>query len=192
LTQASIMTITSYPGRTSPVIRGKWVLENLLDQAPPPPPPNVPALKEGEVDLKATLRVRMEQHRSNPNCISCHSAMDPIGFGLENFDAIGAWRDKDLNGEVIDASGKLPDGQAFDGPAGLKKILLSRKEEFCECLVNRMMTYALGRGMEQGDRTRIKRMADGLKEKNYKFSALVMQIVTSDSFQKQGPKKGED
>ncbi|HEY4328169.1 MAG TPA: DUF1588 domain-containing protein, partial [Phycisphaerae bacterium] len=192
LTQASILTITSFPNRTSPVIRGKWVLENLLDSAPPPPPPDVPKLAEGDqVDLSATLRKRMEQHRSNPNCISCHSQMDPIGFGLENFDAIGSWREKDVNNELIDASGTLPDGQNFEGVAGLKKILLAQKDQFCHTLSNRMLTYALGRGMEPSDLPLVGQVAAGVKAKDYKFSALVLEIVQSDAFQKQGVKRGE-
>ena len=192
LTQASILTLTSFPTRTSPVIRGKWVLENLLDAAPPPPPPNVPKLAEGEqAELKGTLRQRMEQHRENPNCISCHSQMDPIGFGLENFDAIGVWHDRDATNALIDASGVLPDGQKFNGPAELKQILMQQKDQFCRCLANRMLTYALGRGMENTDRAKVNQIAAGLKANNYKFSALIMQIVQSDAFQKQGIKRGE-
>jgi hypothetical protein len=194
LTQASVLTITSYPGRTSPVLRGKWVLENLLDSAPPPPPPNVPDLVTDDKEKgKLPLRQLMEAHRQKPNCISCHAAMDPIGFGLENFNAIGGWRDTDPDADNarIDASGKLPDGQAFDGPAPLKKILLSRKDEFSECLVDRMLTYALGRSMDVRDRPRIKMIAEALKKQDYRFSALIMQIVMDDAFQKQGSKRGD-
>ncbi len=189
ITQASILTITSYSNRTSPVQRGKWVLENLLDEAPPPPPPDVPKLAEtAQAELTGTLRQRMEQHRTNPNCVSCHSQMDPIGFGLENFDAVGAWRISDLNNVAIDASGTLPDGSTFVGAPGLKKILLAQKDQFCRCLADRMMTFALGRGMEKYDKPMIDQIAAGLKDKDYKFSALVMQVVESDAFQKRGSK----
>jgi hypothetical protein len=187
LTQASILTITSYPNRTSPVLRGKWVLENLLDEAPPPPPPDVPKLAEtSQAEMTGTLRQRMEQHRTNPNCVSCHAQMDPIGFGLENFDAIGAWRVNDLNNVAIDASGTLPDGTNFEGAAGLKKVLMTRKDQFCRCLTDRLMTFALGRGMEGYDRASVNEIAAGLKTDNYKFSSLVMRIVNSDAFQKRG------
>jgi hypothetical protein len=193
LTQASILTLTSYPNRTSPVIRGKWVLENLLDAAPPPPPPDVPKLAETvQAEMSGTMRQRMEQHRTNPNCITCHSQMDPIGFGLENYDAIGAWRDRDINNVVIDASGVLPDGSAFNGAGGLKDILMDRKDEFCRCLTDRMLTYALGRGTEVYDRPVENRITAGLEARDYKFSALVMQIVETDAFQKRGALRGEE
>jgi hypothetical protein len=191
LTQASVLTLTSYSNRTSPVIRGKWVLENLLDAAPPPPPPDVPKLAEtAQAEMSGTLRQRMEQHRTNPNCVSCHSQMDPIGFGLENYDAIGAWRDHDINNIVIDASGTLPDGANFNGAAGLKVILMERKAEFCRCLTDRMLTYALGRGMEIYDQPMEDKIAAELAAKGYKFSALVKQIVESDAFQKRGTLRG--
>ena len=169
ITQASVLTLTSYPNRTSPVLRGKWVLENLLGSAPPPPPPNVPKLEDHkEAAAKLNLRQQMEAHRKDPTCFACHAAMDPIGFGLENFDAIGAWRDKDANNEALDVSGKLPDGKAFEGPAGLKEILMQRKDEFCQTLTERMMTYALGRGMEQSDpSTHYERIAEALKQGQY-------------------------
>jgi hypothetical protein len=174
------------------VQRGKWVLENLLDAAPPPPPPDVPKLVEtDQAELSGTLRQRMEQHRSNPNCVTCHSQMDPIGFGLENYDAIGAWRERDVNNEVIDSSGKLPDGSTFNGAAGLKDYLKSRSDQFCRCLTDRMLTFALGRGMEPYDRPMEEQIVAGLKDQNYKFSALVMQIVESDAFQKRGAQRGD-
>jgi hypothetical protein len=192
LTQASILTLTSYPNRTSPVLRGKWVLENLLDAAPPPPPPDVPKLVEtAQAEISGTLRQRMEQHRADPKCITCHAAMDPIGFGLENYDAIGRWRDKDINNVPIDASGTLPDGSNFNGAVGLKEILKDRSDEFCRCLTDRLMTYALGRGTEVYDRPMEDQISASLKQKDYKFSALVMQIVESDAFQKRGVKRGE-
>jgi hypothetical protein len=192
LTQASILTITSYTNRTSPVQRGKWVLENLLDAAPPPPPPDVPKLVEtAQAELTGTLRERMEKHRTNPNCITCHAQMDPIGFGLENYDATGAWRDKDINNMAIDSTGTLPDGSSFDGAGGLKEVLMTRKDQFCRCLANRLMTYALGRGLEIYDKPAVERISINLAKDDYKFSSLVMQIVESDAFQKRGAKRGD-
>jgi mono/diheme cytochrome c family protein len=148
LTQASILTVTSNPTRTSPVKRGKWILEQVLGAPPPPPPPDVPILKDDrDGPLKGSLRQRMEQHRANPSCASCHSRMDPLGFGFENFDAIGAWREKD--GEyAVDASGVLPSGQTFQGPKALKAILKAKDKDFCRALTEKLLTYALGRGVE--------------------------------------------
>jgi hypothetical protein len=144
LTQASVLTVSSYPARTSPVIRGKWILENLLDSAPPPPPPNVPKLDETAIGATATVRQRLEQHRANPACKGCHARMDPLGFGLENYDAIGHWRTHD--GDLpIDASGALPNGQTFEGPDGLKQFLLKDQDRFAQCLGSKLLTYALGR-----------------------------------------------
>ncbi len=152
LGQGSILTVTSYPDRTSVVQRGKWVLENLLGNPPPPPPPDIPALEAQAKDGKhLTMRQQMEQHRANPTCASCHSRMDPIGFSLENYDGIGAWRVKDA-GNAIDATGKLPDGTTFRGPAGLKDLLINRhRDEFLATLTEKLMTYALGRGLEYYD-----------------------------------------
>jgi hypothetical protein len=185
LTQASVLTITSNPTRTSPVKRGKWVLENILGTPPPPPPPNVPELEEShEAELTGTLRQRMEQHRDNPNCASCHARMDPIGFGFENFDAIGAWRTKD--GEfAIDASGKLTSGEAFDGPAEFKAILLKQKrDEYVRCLAEKVLTYALGRGLEYYDKCAVDQIAKNVARNRYKFSALVLEVTKSTPFQK--------
>jgi hypothetical protein len=185
LTQASILTITSYPNRTSPVQRGKWVLENLFDAAPPPPPPNVPALAEGDkAELTGTLRQRMEQHRRDPKCAVCHERMDGIGFALENFDAIGSWRVADSNNEKIDATGSLPGGKSFNGPVELREIIKSQSDEFCRCLTSKMMTFALGRGLESYDRRTTDAITEALKKNNDKFSVLVDQIVRSDAFQK--------
>lgn len=185
LTQASILTLTSYNNRTSPVLRGKWVLENLLDSAPPPPPPNVPALAENEkTPLTGTMRQVMEKHRANPTCASCHSRMDPIGFGLENFDAIGAWRVNDAANVPIDVTGQLPDGRAFSGPAGLKEILLSQKDRFARTMAAKLLTFALGRGLERADNPVVDEMTAALRADGYKFATLVNQIVLSDPFQK--------
>jgi hypothetical protein len=189
LTQASVLTITSYPGRTSPVQRGKWVLENLLDAAPPPPPPNVPALAEGDkAELTGTLRQRMEQHRKDPKCAACHERMDGIGFALENFDAIGAWRTTDINNEKIDPAGTLPGGKTFNGPAELREILKAQSDEFCRCVAGKMMTFALGRGLESYDRRTTDAVAAAMKQQDNKFSVMIEAIVRSDAFQKRNGK----
>src|SRR5205085_6135146 len=160
----------------------KWILENLLGTPPPPPPPGVEELQEGkDVELKGSLRQRMEQHRADPNCATCHQRMDPLGFGFENFDAVGAWRDKDGK-HAIDPSGVLPNGQSFAGPAELKAILKGRAGAFARCLAEKMLTYALGRGVERSDRCAVDEIARNLAREQYKFSALVIQIVKSDPF----------
>jgi mono/diheme cytochrome c family protein len=181
LTQASILTLTSNPTRTAPVKRGKWILEQLLGTPPPPPPPDVPDLDEGKT-LRGTLRQVMEQHRANVICASCHARMDPIGFAFENFDAIGGWRDKD-GGFPIDASGELPDGQTFNGPGGLKTILKAKKELFARSLADKMLTYALGRGLEYYDKCALDRIVAALEKNNYRFSTLIVETVNSDPFQ---------
>jgi mono/diheme cytochrome c family protein len=183
LTQASILTLTSNPTRTSPVKRGKWVLEQIFNTPPPPPPPNVPLLKDDNqnVMLTGTLRQRMEQHRKDPACANCHAKLDPLGFGLESFDAVGAWRDKDGD-QPVDASGVLPDGRKFDGPAGLKKILLGQKDAFARALSQQLLTYALGRGLEPSDQCYVKTISEGVAKKGYRFSSLVAGIVHSDPF----------
>lgn len=188
LTEGSILTITSYPNRTSPVLRGKWVLENLLDDAPPPPPPNVPALAEDAKALTGTMRQRLEQHRTNPTCAACHARMDPIGFSLENFDAVGVWRTNDVNHEVIDASGSLPNGMTFNGPEQLKGIIKLQKDKFARTLTAKMLTFALGRGLEVEDRCVVDGIEASLQAHGYKFSVLVNEIVKSDPFQKRSGK----
>jgi mono/diheme cytochrome c family protein len=182
LTQASILTVTSNPTRTSPVKRGRWVLEQILGAPPPPPPPNVPELVEGEkAQLTGSLRQRMEQHRANPACANCHAKMDPIGFAFENYDAIGAYRTKD--GEFpIEPAGVLPDGKAFQGPADLKTILMEKKSQFTRCLTEKLMIYALGRGLEYYDRRPVMQIQEALAKKDFKFSVLVSEIVKSDPF----------
>jgi mono/diheme cytochrome c family protein len=182
LRQASILTITSNPTRTSPVKRGKWVLEQILGTPPPPPPPDVPELKEEpEQMLTGTLRQRLEQHRKDPICASCHSRMDPIGFGLENYDAIGAWRSQEGKFSV-DPSGTLPDGKSFKGPADLIAIIKDKKELFARNLTEQMLTYALGRGLEHYDRCSVDVMAGRAGRKGYRFSALVTEIVKCEPF----------
>jgi hypothetical protein len=180
LTQASVLTVTSNPTRTSPVKRGKWVLEQILGAPPPPPPPNVPELKTDK-QTTGTLRQRMEQHRENPACAACHAKMDPIGFAFENFDAVGAFRDQD-GGSTIDPSGTLPGGRSFKGPAELKTILKEKKDQFARCLAEKLTTYALGRGIEYYDRRAIDKICAGLAKDDYRFSRLVIEIVTSDPF----------
>lgn len=190
LTQASVLTVTSNPTRTSPVKRGKWVLENIFGTPPPPPPPDVPELNDDGKALTGSLRERTEQHRANPACAVCHVRMDPLGFGLENFDGIGAWRTKD--GEFdIDASGELPGGKKFAGPAGLKQILLSQRDDFVRCLSEKMLTYALGRGVEYSDRCTVQDIAQATEAGDYKFSAMILAIVHSDAFQKRRGTRSE-
>jgi hypothetical protein len=182
LTQASVLTVTSNPTRTSPVKRGRWVLEQLLGTPPPPPPPNVPELKDDQkAALTGSLRQRMEQHRANPACASCHAKMDPLGFAFENFDAIGTFRKKD-GGFDVDPSGVLPDGRAFKGPAELKVILKEKKDLFARNLAEKMLTYSLGRGVEYYDRPTLDRVTEALAKANYQFSTLAVEIAKSDPF----------
>jgi hypothetical protein len=184
LTHASVLTLTSNPGRTSPVKRGKWILENILGDAPPPAPPGVPPLAEEAKDLKGlSLRERLEQHRSDPGCASCHKAMDPLGMGLENFDAVGRWRDQEAE-KPIDASGDLPTGEKFAGPAEMMSIIRGRQEKFSRTFTERLMVYALGRGLEYYDKCAVDQTTDLMKERGNRFSALVEGIVTSDPFMK--------
>ncbi|WP_253155808.1 DUF1592 domain-containing protein [Stieleria tagensis] len=190
LTHASILMLTSNPTRTSPVKRGKWILDNMLAEPPPPPPANVPELEEGTETL-GSLREQMEQHRANESCAVCHRTMDALGFGLENFDAIGAWRDNDGKFE-IDASGELPGGRSFDGAAELMQILTDeKKQQFCKCLAGKMLTYALGRGLDSYDRCSVNDAAQVMKDNNYRFSSLVTAIVTSDPFTLREAKREE-
>ena len=182
VSQAGILTATSNPTRTSPVKRGRWVLEQLLGEPPPPPPPNVPELPDDEgVSATASLRERMEVHRANVACAGCHARMDAIGFALENYDAVGGYRTQD-GGFEIDAGGGFPDGTTFSGPAGLKDVLLSKKREFCRCLTEKMMIFALGRGLEPTDRPTIERIVGRLEEEDHRVSVLVAGIVASDAF----------
>ena len=183
LTQASVLTVTSNPTRTSPVKRGKWVLENLLGEPPPPPAANVPEL-EDQKELTGTLRQMMEQHRADPRCATCHRRMDPLGFALENFDAIGGWRERD--GKLpIDASGELPGGEKFRGARELQTLLLkTKKEAFVRCVAEKMLTYALGRGLEYYDQCAVDEITTALAENDYRFSTLILGIARSDPFQK--------
>ncbi len=183
LGHGSVLTVTSYANRTSPVLRGKWVLENILGAPPPPPPPDVPELKERDEGGKIlSMRQQMEQHRANPACIVCHAQMDPLGFALENFDGIGGWRTTDAN-VPIDASGVLPDGTRFEGPAGLRQVLLSRSEEFVTNVTEKLLTYALGRGAEYYDAPAIRKIVREAAPGDYRWSSLIMGIVRSTPFQ---------
>ena len=184
LGQGSMLTVTSYPNRTSVVQRGKWILENLLGTPPPPPPANVPDLMPHGKDGKPlTMRQQMEQHRADPVCASCHSRMDPLGFALENYDGVGRWRDKD-SGNSIDPSGKLPDGSKFAGPAGLKKALLSNhRDEFVETATEKLVLYALGRGLEYYDLPAVRTISREAAKDDYRMAALITAIVKSTPFQ---------
>jgi hypothetical protein len=192
LTQASILTITSNPTRTSPVKRGKWILENLLGTPPPPPPPDVPELDEKKDASSAkTLREKLELHLVNPGCASCHQRMDPLGFALENFDAIGAWRTSD-GGQPIDSRGELPGGETFTGARELRKLLSrERKEQFVECLTEKMLIYALGRGLDYQDKCTVDQIKAAVAQDGNRFSRLVIEIAKSEPFRKQGPKRHE-
>ncbi|HXX94176.1 MAG TPA: DUF1592 domain-containing protein, partial [Planctomycetota bacterium] len=183
LTMGGVLTVTSNPTRTSPVKRGKWVLETILGTPPPPPLPDAGELKdEPEGAEKLTVRQRLELHRADPSCAACHRRMDPIGIGFENYDAIGGWREKE--GKLpLDVAGTLIDGRSFVGPVELKRILLTRKDDYVRCLAEKMLTYALGRGVEYFDTNVVKGIRKKLADQGYRFSALVMEIVRSAPFQ---------
>jgi hypothetical protein len=184
LGQASILTVTSYPNRTAPTIRGKWVLEQLLGTPPPPPPPNVPSLRDDASTKMLTMRQRMELHRANPTCAVCHRMMDPLGFSLENFDGLGRWRDSTGPGTgPIDSSGVLPDGTKFDGPAGLRDVLVSKRDLFLDTFTERLLTYALGRGVEPYDRPVLRKITRVAAADNQRWSSIILGIVSSTPFQ---------
>ncbi|MCY4511191.1 MAG: DUF1588 domain-containing protein, partial [Acidobacteria bacterium] len=183
LGHASILTVTSYATRTSPVVRGKYLLDNILGAPPPPPPPNVPALEEtGAAGAGASIREQMEQHRQSPACASCHQRMDPLGFALENFDGIGQWRDRD-GGAPIDASGLLPDGTAFTGPADFREALLERRGEFVRTVTEKLLTYALGRAVGAHDMPAVRRILGESASDDHRWSSLILGIVESRPFQ---------
>jgi hypothetical protein len=181
LRQGSVLTVTSYATRTSPVIRGKWVLENLIGTPPPPPLPDVPALKDNTVSANLSVRERLAEHRANVACASCHNVMDPVGFSLENFDAVGRWRTLE-DGKPVDASGGLPDGNRFTGVEGLEEGLLSRPDVFAGTLTEKLMTFALGRGVEYYDGPAIRKIVREAKASDYRFSAIVLGIAKSAPF----------
>jgi hypothetical protein len=185
LGHGSLLTVTSYATRTAPTIRGKWILETFLGAPPPPPPADVPALVERTEGTELTsVRARLEQHRRNPSCASCHARMDPLGFGLENFDGIGKWRTTDANAP-IDASGVFLDGTKFSGPAELRGMLLANRQNFVTTLTEKLLTYALGRGVEYYDMPVVRSILRGAARQDYRWSALVLAIVSSDPFQMQ-------
>jgi hypothetical protein len=183
LGQGSILTVTSYADRTSPVIRGKWILTNIVGSPPPSPPPNVPPLKnDGSAGKPMTMRERMAAHRVNQPCAGCHRLMDPVGFSLENYDAVGRWRtaEQDVS---IDASGNLPDGKQFVGVSGLRQALLSRPELFVTTLTEKLLTYGLGRGLEPYDAAAVRKIVRDAHNDDYRFSSLILGIVNSTAFQ---------
>ncbi len=187
LGQGSILTVTSYATRTSPVLRGKWLLENVLGTPVPPPPPDIPALEENHAGMTPrSVRERMEQHRRNPACSVCHNIMDPLGFSLENFDATGAWRVRSESNAPVDASGVLADGAKVDGPVALREALLSRPGAFITTLTEKLMTYALGRGVEYYDMPAVRAVVHEAARDHYSLSSLILGIVKSTPFQKKG------
>ncbi len=184
LGQGSVLTVTSYANRTSPVLRGKWILENIVGTPPPPPPQNVPPLKDTDVEGRVlSMRERMAQHRASPACAGCHQLMDPAGLSLENFDAIGRWRLRTESGSAVDPSGGLPDGSTFSGMSGLRTALLRKPEMFVGTLTEKLLTYGLGRGLEYYDAPAVRKIVTGARAQDYRFSSLVLGIVSSDPFQ---------
>jgi hypothetical protein len=184
LGKGAILLVTSHPTTTSPVLRGKWVLENLLGAPPPPPPPDVPALKENASDAAAlTMRQQMEQHRSNAVCASCHKTMDPIGFALENFDVVGAWREANEAGVQLNTSDVLADGTKVDGAVSLRQALLQRADLFVQTLTEKLMIYALGRGLTFEDMPTVRAIVREASRNDYRFTTLVLGIINSVPFQ---------
>ena len=185
LGKGAILTVTALPNRTSPVVRGKWVLQNLLGAPPPDPPPNVPALEENgnQISKTKTTRERLEAHRANGVCASCHKLMDPIGFALENFDAVGHYRVFDENFQPIDNTGVYADGSRIDGLGGLRKVLLNHSQQFLVNTTNTLMTYALGRGVEPYDAPAVRAILHASASQNYRLASLITGIVQSAPFQ---------
>jgi hypothetical protein len=183
LRQGSVLSVTSYATRTSPVLRGVLVLKNILGAPPPPPPPNVPALDESTVAANLSMRQRMAAHRKSPVCASCHRTIDPVGFALENYNAVGQWRDFDNDGQPVDASGAAPGGSEFKGIDGLENALLARPQLFVTALTENLMTFALGRGVEYYDAPAIRKIVRDTENDKYRFSSLILGIVKSVPFQ---------
>ncbi|MCH9021849.1 MAG: DUF1592 domain-containing protein [Planctomycetes bacterium] len=182
LRHASILTVTSYATRTSPVVRGNWILENILGAPVPPPPDDVPSLDENVIPPNLTVRQRLEIHRADRSCASCHNLMDPVGFSLENFDAVGRWRDQEF-GQPVDVSGGLPDGSVFKGVSGLEAGILKRPALFVSAMTKKLLTFALGRGLEYYDGPAVRRIVQNAAKDDYRFSAIVLGIVSSNPFQ---------
>jgi len=184
LGQGSILTVTSYANRTSPVLRGKWILENILGTPPPPPPGNVPPLPDQSPVAKAqTMRERMAQHRNNAACSGCHQLMDPIGLAVENFDAVGRWRNRGEGDTTIDGDGALPSGVTFTGVDGLKKALTDRPDAFTTTVTEKLLTYALGRGLDYYDAPTVRAIVRETRSKDYRFSSLIAGVIKSTPFQ---------
>jgi len=182
LGQASVLTVTSYPNRTSIVLRGKWLLANMLGAPPPPPPVDVPSLKDaGQDGQPRSLRDRMELHRTNPACAGCHQRMDPLGFALENFDALGKWRTV-ADGEKVNAAASLPDGTTFEGIAGLRDLLLKHKDDYVRTLTEKLLAYSIGRGIEYYDLPATRKIARDSAAADYRWSSLILGIVRSNPF----------
>ena len=183
LGHGALLTVTSYPGRTSPVLRGKWLLDNLLGTPPPPPPPNVPILPESEAgQIPASIRERLAQHREDPICASCHVVIDPLGFALENFDVIGKWRDFDEVGNPVDPKGSYPGGVEFAGFTDLREWMLNRPDQFAHTLTEKLMTYALGRRIEYYDQPIIREIVRNAAKSDYRWSSIILGIVNSPAF----------
>jgi hypothetical protein len=181
LGKGGILLLTSHADRTSPVVRGKWILDNLMGSPPPPPPPDVPPLPDTPASKPLTMRARMEQHRANPACAGCHKLMDPLGLALENFDAVGAWRTSD-NGERVDTSGQLSDGTKIEGVTGLRDALLKRPDVFATTVTEKLMIYALGRGLEPEDMPAVRAIVRQAERENYRFESLIDGVVKSTPF----------
>jgi hypothetical protein len=181
LRQGGVLTVTSYATRTSPVLRGKWILENIFGTPPPPPLPNVPDLKDNTVAANLSVRERLAAHRANAACASCHNLIDPPGFALENFDAVGRWRTLE-EGRPVDVSGGLPDGATFSGVAGLEDGLLKRPEIFASALTEKLLTFALGRGVEHYDAPAVREIVREAKRDDYRFSSIIVGITKSTPF----------
>jgi hypothetical protein len=187
----SVMAVSSYPSRTSVVLRGRFILDNVLGSPPPPPPPDVPSLNEDSLGIKLTLRQQMEKHRADPTCAGCHAKMDPLGFALENYDAIGRWRTKD--GQFpVDTSGVLPDGTTFDGPASLREALAPKTSQLAQCIVEKMLVYSLGRGVDKSDRRNVADIMDALKGKEYRLESLIYIVAHSLPFQSRHDQSVQD
>ena len=182
LGHGSVLTVTSHSNRTSPVVRGKWVLENVLGTPPPPPPPDVPPLEAAAAGRTLNMREAMERHRANPVCASCHRVMDPLGLALEPFDAVGRRRTPNETRAAMDLSGALPDGTVFDGPAGLRAALLARPERFVTTVTEKLLTYAVGRGMEHYDAPAVRAIVRAAADDGYRLTTLVLGVVKSPPF----------
>jgi hypothetical protein len=192
LGHGGLLALTSYPTRTSPVLRGKWLLDTILGAPPPPPPPDVPDLPErGEGGNTASVRQRLERHRSNPSCASCHAVIDPLGFALEHFDGLGAWRSLDEAGRPVDATGVMPDGAKVDGLPGLRALLLERHDQFVGTVTEKMMAYALGRGLGYFDQPAVRQIVRDARPHDYRWSSLILGVVRSPGFLMRAAQSGE-